>query len=191
MFLAAASSFISAFICGSLWLSVCLAFLTLVCTFHYWLTWYLYQIISDIYHFWLSNFQIDLPNVQAIQGKISSGTGQIWGFCAFSGERMVEKTFEFAVLTAFRISETVQRLSGISWTKQFGNGLKFGMLMYPDHPEKLFGYNHGLSTFEILAAFGLSETDQICCFRSYSGKRIERMAWNLARFCILKIFRTH
>ena len=44
--------------------------------------------------------------------------------------------------------------------------------------------------FLILAVFGLSETGQIGGFRVFPRERMEEMAWNLARWCILTIFRT-
>ena len=44
--------------------------------------------------------------------------------------------------------------------------------------------------FLILALFGLSETGQIWGFRVFPGERIEEMAWNFARWCILTTFKT-
>ena len=68
--------------------------------------------------------------------------------------------------------------------------LKFYMLMYLDHLQNWLVYGHGLLIFLILTLFLLSETGQIWGFRAFPGERMEGMAWNLARWCILTIVRT-
>ena len=79
---------------------------------------------------------------------------------------------------------------GISQRTHWGNGLKFCTLMYLDHLQNWLVYGHGLVIFLILALFGLSETGQIWGFRVFPGERMEEMAWNFARWCILTTFRT-
>ena len=71
-----------------------------------------------------------------------------------------------------------------------GNGLKFYMLMYLDHLQNWLVYGRGLLFFLILALFWLNETGQIWGFRAFAGERLEEMAWNFARWCILTTFRT-
>ena len=79
---------------------------------------------------------------------------------------------------------------GISWRMQGGNGLKYGMLLYPDHLKNWLDYGYGVVIFLILVLFWLSETGQIWSFQAFSGKPIEEMAWNFACWCILTTFRT-
>ena len=62
--------------------------------------------------------------------------------------------------------------------------------MYLDHVQNWLVYGYGLVIFIILALFGLSETGQIWGFRVFPRERMEEMALNLARWCILTIFRT-
>ena len=64
------------------------------------------------------------------------------------------------------------------------------MLMYPDHFQNWLVYGNGLFIFLILALFWLSETGQIWGFRAFPGERMEGMAWNFGRWCILTPFRT-
>ena len=71
-----------------------------------------------------------------------------------------------------------------------GNGLKFCMLMYPEHPHNWLDYGLGLLIFLILALFWLSEMGQIWGFRAFPGERMEGMAWNSACWCTLTTFRT-
>ena len=71
-----------------------------------------------------------------------------------------------------------------------GNGLKYGMLLYPDHIQNWLDYGYGLVIFLILVLFWLSETGQILGFQAFSEKPIEEMAWNFACWCILTTFRT-
>ena len=68
--------------------------------------------------------------------------------------------------------------------------LKFYMLMYLDHFQNWLVYGHGLLIFLILALFWLSEKGQIWGFRVFPGERMEGMAWNFARWCILTTLRT-
>ena len=71
-----------------------------------------------------------------------------------------------------------------------GNGLTYGMLLYPDHLQNWLDSGYGLVIFLILVLFWLSETGQIWGFQAYSGKPIEEMTWNFAFWCILTTFRT-
>ena len=89
-----------------------------------------------------------------------SETGQIWGFPAYPGERIG------------------------------GNGMKYGMLLYPDHIQNWLDYGHSLLIFLILVLFWLSEMGQIWGFQAFSEKPIEEMAWNFACWYILTTFRT-
>ena len=52
-------------------------------------------------------------------------------------------------------------------------------------------FGHHLLIIFILSSFWLSETGQICHFRTFSGKRKGGMAWTLACWCILTTFRTY
>ena len=79
---------------------------------------------------------------------------------------------------------------GIFRRTHWGNGLKFCTLMYLDHLQNWSVYGQGLLIFVILALFCLSETGQIWGFRVFPGERMEEMAWNFARWCILSTFRT-
>ena len=64
------------------------------------------------------------------------------------------------------------------------------MQMYLDHLQNWLVYGHGLLIFQILALFWLSETGQILGFRAFPEERMEEMAWNFVRRCILTTFRT-
>ena len=83
-----------------------------------------------------------------------------------------------------------ERFPGICRRMHGGISLKFYMLMYPDHLQNWLVYGNGLFIFLILALFWLSETGQIWGFRAFPGERMEEMAWNFARWCILTPFRT-
>ena len=83
-----------------------------------------------------------------------------------------------------------ERFPGICRRTHGGNGLKFDMLMYLDHLQNWLVYGCGLLIFLILALFWLSETGQIWGFRAFPGERMEEMAWNFARWCILTTFKT-
>ena len=62
--------------------------------------------------------------------------------------------------------------------------------MYLDHFQNWSVYGYGLLIFLILALFWLSETGQISGFRAFPEERMEEMAWNVARWCIMTTFRT-
>ena len=83
-----------------------------------------------------------------------------------------------------------ERFPGICRRTHGGNGLKFYMLMYLDHLQNWLVYGRGLLLFLILTLFWLSETGQICGFRAFPGERMEEIAWNFARWCILTTLRT-
>ena len=84
----------------------------------------------------------------------------------------------------------LQRFPGICRRMHGGNDPKFYMLMYLDHLQNWLVYGHGLLILLILALFWLSETGQIWGFRAFPGERMEEMAWNFARWCILTTIRT-
>ena len=142
-----------------------------------------------------------------------SETGQIWGFRAFPGERMEGRAWNFHADVSWPPSELISSGSrsvhfcnfgtiltrwngsnlgfpGISQRTHGGNGLTYGMLLYPDHLQNWLAYGDDLLIFLILVLFWLSETGQIWGFRVFSGKPIEEMAWNFACWCILTTFRT-
>ena len=50
---------------------------------------------------------------------------------------------------------------GIFWRMHGGNGLKYGMLLYPDQLQTSLDYVNGLLIFLILVLFWVSETGQI------------------------------
>ena len=83
-----------------------------------------------------------------------------------------------------------ERFPGICRRTHGGNGLKFYMLMYLDRLQNWLVYGHGLLIFLILALFWLSETGQIWGFRAFPRERMEEMASNFARWCIVTTFRT-
>ena len=87
-------------------------------------------------------------------------------------------------------SVRLERFPGICRRTHRGNGLKFCTLMYLDHFQNWWVYGHGLLIFLIFALFWLSETGQIWGFRTFPAERMEEMAWNFARWCILTTFRT-
>ena len=91
-----------------------------------------------------------------------------------------------------KFSEDVrpERFPGICRRMHGGNGLKFYMRMYLDHLQNWLVYVRSLLIFLILALFWLSETGQIWGFRAFPRERMEEMAWNFARWCILTTFRT-
>ena len=87
-------------------------------------------------------------------------------------------------------SVRLERFPGICRRTHGGNDLKFYTLMSLDHLQNWLVYGHGLLIFLILALFWLNETGQIWGFRAFLGERMEEMAWNFARWCILTTFRT-
>ena len=79
---------------------------------------------------------------------ISSGSRSVY-FCNFS-----------TILTEWNGSNL--GFPGISWRMHGGNGLKYGMLLYPDHLQNWLDYGYGLVFFFIiLVLFWLSEMGQI------------------------------
>ena len=70
------------------------------------------------------------------------------------------------------------RFLGISRRTHVGNGLKFCLLMYPDHLQNWLGYSHGPLIFLIMVLFWLSETGQIEGFQAFPREYIEGMALN-------------
>ena len=95
-----------------------------------------------------------------------------------------------SVRLSVRPSVRPERFPGICRRMHGRISLKFYMLMYLDHLQNWLVYGHGLLIFLILALFWLSETGQIWGFRAFPGERMEGMAWNFARWCILTTFRT-
>ena len=74
----------------------------------------------------------------------------------------------FVILVLFWLSETGQiwgfrAFPGEHW----GNGLKYGMLLYPDHQQNWLDYGYDLVIFRILVLFWLSETSQIWVSRHF------------------------
>ena len=57
--------------------------------------------------------------------------------------------------------------------------------------KKWLDFGHHLLIFLTLASFWLSETGQICNFRTFSGEPKGGMAWTLACWCILTTLRTY
>ena len=94
------------------------------------------------------------------------------------------------VLRHVRPSVRPERFPGISRRMHVGICLKLYMLIYLDHLQNWLVYGCSLLIFLILALFWLSETGQIWGFRAFPGERMEGMAWNFARWCILSTFRT-
>ena len=142
-------------------------------------------------------------------------TGQIWGFHAFSGERMIGLTFwhvdvswppsevqnwlDFSLsLLIFPIFVAIlTRWNGLKlrflhiFLRPHGrNGLKFDMLMYPDYVPNWLCLGHSLVIFLILAQVSCSEGGQISDLWAFSAGGMEGMAWNLAWWCILTTFTT-
>ena len=104
--------------------------------------------------------------------------------------RHVRPSVRPSVCPSVRLSVRPERFPGICWRTHGGNGLKFNMLMYLDLLQNWLVYVHGLLIFLILAQFWLSETGQIWGFGAFPGERMEEMASNFARWCILTTFRT-
>ena len=91
----------------------------------------------------------------------------------------------FTACPSVRPSVRPERFPGICRRMHGGISLKFYMLMYLDHLQNWLVYGHGLLIFLILVLFWLSETGQIWGYRAFPGERMEGMAWNFARWCIL------
>ena len=94
------------------------------------------------------------------------------------------------VRLSVRPSVRPERFPGICRRMHGGDGLKFYMLMYLDHLQNWCVYGYCLLICLIWALFWLSETGQIWGFRAFTGERIEEMAWNFARWCILTTAKT-
>ena len=86
-------------------------------------------------------------------------------------------------------SVRLEMFPGICRRTHKGNSLMFYMLMYLDHLQNWLVCDHGLLIFLILALFWLSEMGQIWGFRAFPRERMEEIAWNFARWCILTNFR--
>ena len=71
------------------------------------------------------------------------------------------------------------------------NGLKFDMLMYPNHFRTVLILVIICWFPSFFAPFWLSETGQICNFRTFFGERKGGMTWTLACWCILTTFWTY
>ena len=56
---------------------------------------------------------------------------------------------------------------GIFWKTHLGNGLKFCMLMYPDHFQNWLDYGYSLLIFLILMLFWLGEMGKIWGFQAF------------------------
>ena len=82
-----------------------------------------------------------------------------------------------------------ERFPGISRRMHGGNGLQYGMLIYPDHLQKWL--DCGLLIFLLLALFWVSETGQIQGFRAFPGQHMEGNVWNFVCWCFLTTFRTY
>ena len=70
-------------------------------------------------------------------------------------------------------------VSGIFWRTHGRRGLKFGILVYPDHLLNWVDVSHGLSIYLILKQFWLCEAHKIWDFRAFSGEHMEGIAWSL------------
>ena len=97
----------------------------------------------------------------------------------------------FIILALFWLSGKGKDLGfpGISRATYGGNGLKFCMLMDPDHLQNWLGCNHGQLISLILVLFWLSENGHIWGLRAFPGEPVEEMAWNFAFWCIFIAFR--
>ena len=79
---------------------------------------------------------------------------------------------------------------GISWRTHGRNGLKFCLLMYPEHLQNWLNLGHGLLIFLLLASLWHSETGRIWGFRAFPRELIEGMAKSFECWSILITFRT-
>ena len=82
------------------------------------------------------------------------------------------------------------KFPAISQKRHGGNGLKFYMLMYPDHLQNWLDYGHSLLIFLILALLLFSEKGQIWGYLTFPGECMKRMALNFSRWCIMATFGT-
>ena len=65
------------------------------------------------------------------------------------------------------------------------SGLKFVMLMYPDHLQNWLDFGHVLLIYVILVAPSHNKTGHIWSFRILFVHRMGIIAWNLTCWCIL------
>ena len=107
-----------------------------------------------------------------------------WGFRAFAWERMEGMTGNCLVK---------QVKFGVSGHFPENTWRKWPEILHADvswPPSEWLVYGHHLLIFLIWALFWLSELSQIWGFRAFPGERMEEMAWNFARWCILTTYST-
>ena len=63
----------------------------------------------------------------------------------------------------------------ICWRNHWKNGLKFGILMYPDHFQNWLNLDHGLLIFLIWGQCWLSEEGKIWDFQAFHGEHMEEI----------------
>ena len=107
------------------------------------------------------NMFSDCPSVRSPKYPLSACTWVRWS---------IRPTV--TVFRPVRPSVRPDRFPGISPRTYGGNGLKFCMLMYPDHIQNLIVYGHVLLIFLLLSSLLLSEVGQICGFRAFPGERM-------------------
>ena len=69
------------------------------------------------------------------------------------------------------------------------SGLKFVMLMYPDHLQNWLDFGHGLLLCVIVVALWHSKTGHTWSFQILSVHRMGIIVWNLTCWCMLTTFR--
>ena len=97
----------------------------------------------------------------------------------------------FLILALFWLSETGQIWGFRAFPEERMEEMAWNLhtdVSWP--PSELISLWPGSVDFLILALFWLSEMGQMWCFRAFPGERMEGMAWNFARWCILTTFRT-
>ena len=82
-----------------------------------------------------------------------------------SGSRSVDFCNFGTILTLWNGSNL--GFPGISWRMHGGNGLKYGMLLYPDHIQNWLDYGYGLVIFLFLVLFWLGERVKFGVFRHF------------------------
>ena len=65
------------------------------------------------------------------------------------------------------------------------SGLKFGMLMYPDHHSNQFHFGHGMLISSFWRLFDWTKLVKFEIFGNSLWEPLEMMAWNVACWCIL------
>ena len=103
---------------------------------------------------WMEWPEILLADVSWPPSELVSFGSQSVNFCNFG-----------TILTLWSGSNLV--FPGISWRTHGGNGLKYGMLLYPDHLQNWPDYGYSLVIFLILVLFWLSETGKIWGFQAF------------------------